>query len=114
MSTATTGRYVEHLVRDELRAHGWVVAARAAASKGPADLVAIRPNLVAFVQCKKTDPQLSPAERGQLIALADVLGLHLALPIVACKPLRQPIQWRLLTGPGPKHWMPWSPQVEAA
>ena len=112
MSTASTGRRIEHAVRDDLTAHGWLVAARAAGSKGPADLVAVRPNQVAFVQVKRTDPRLSPYERARLVALADRLGHHIALPIVACKPLRQEIAYRLLTGPGPRDWVPWQPGLD--
>lgn len=114
MSHASTGRYVEHLVRDELRRHGWVIAARAAGSRGPADLVALKPARVALVQCKRTQAQLSPLERVALIRLADTLGLGLALPLVASKPLRLPITWRLLTGPGPKDWVAWRPERNAA
>lgn len=112
MSTASTGRRIEHLVRDDMTAHGWLVAARSAGSKGAADLVAVRPGRVAFVQVKRTDPRLSPAERERLIALADRLGHHIALPIVACKPPRRPIEYRMLTGPGPRDWMPWHPGGE--
>ena len=109
VSTATTGRRIEHAVRDDLTQAGWVVAARAAGSKGAADLICFRPGLVALVQVKRTNAQLPPAERQALIALADVLGLHIAIPVVATKPVRQPITYRLLTGPGPKDWTDWHP-----
>ena len=112
MSTASTGRRIEHAVRDDLTAHGWTLVCRAAGSKGAADLVAVRPGRVAFVQVKRTDPRLSPAERHRLIELADRLGHHIALPIVVCKPLRRPIEYRMLTGPGPRDWAPWHPGWE--
>lgn len=110
MSTATIGRRVEHQVRDDLSQAGWVIAARAAGSKGAADLVALKPGRVVLCQVKRSNPLLTPAERHALIHLADVLGLGLALPIVASKPARNPITYRLLTGPGPKDWQPWTPQ----
>jgi hypothetical protein len=39
MSTATTGRSSEYKVRDDLISHGWEFVMRAAASKGPGDLL---------------------------------------------------------------------------
>lgn len=113
MSTAAIGRRVEHQVRDDLSSHGWVIAARAAGSKGAADLVAVRPGLVLFVQVKRTNALLPPAERQALIHLADTLGLHIAAPIVATKPPRKPITYRLLTGPGPKDYRAWHPRGDA-
>jgi Holliday junction resolvase len=113
VSTATVGRRVEHQVRDDLSQAGWVIAARAAGSKGAADLVAFKPGQVVLCQCKRSNPLLTPAERVALIHLADVLGLTIALPIVASKPPRTPITYRLLTGPGPKDWQPWTPQGDA-
>lgn len=112
MSTATIGRRIEHAVRDDLAEHGWAIAARAAGSRGAFDLIAFRPARVALVQVKRSDPRLSPAERARLLALADVLGLHIALPIVACKPPRHPIRYRVLTGPGPRDWITWHPGQE--
>ena len=113
MSTATTGRRTEHQVRDDLSQAGWVVAARAAGSKGAADLVCFKRNWVLLVQCKRSNPQLPPAERRALIALADVLGLHMAIPVVASKPPRQPITYRVLIGPGPRDWSEWHPRGDA-
>ena len=113
MSTAAIGRRVEHQVRDDLSQAGWVIAARAAGSKGAADLVAIRYGRVIFVQVKRTNALLPPAERAALIALADTLGAHIALPVVATKPPRNPITYRLLTGPGPRDWIPYNPRGDA-
>ena len=113
MSTATTGRRTEHAVRDDLSQAGWVVAARAAGSKGAADLVCFKRGWVLLVQCKRSNAQLPPAERQALIHLADVLGLHIALPVVATKPVRQPITYRLLTGTGARDWVAWTPREES-
>ena len=113
MSTATVGRRVEHQVRDDLSQAGWVIAARAAGSKGAADLVAFKPGRVALVQVKRTNALLPPAERQALIALADTLGHGIALPIVATKPPRWAINYRLLTGPGPRDWLPYDPRGDA-
>lgn len=110
MSTAAVGRRVEHQVRDDLLQAGWVIAARAAGSKGACDLIAFAAGQVVLCQVKRTNALLPPAERHALIALADVLGLHIAAPIVATKPPRQKITYRLLTGPGPKDHRPWHPR----
>lgn len=101
---------------------------RSAASKGAVDIVAvgsvdttdewnrrydIRPNLL-FIQCKLTNPQISPAERLAVQNLALRAG---ALPIVAWLQVDQNTRrkrphFRLLTGPGPKEWLPWEPGEE--
>lgn len=113
MSTASRGRRREHLVRAELERHGFHVL-RSAASKGPADLIAIR-TAVVCVQVKPDTDALTPALRRRLIALADAVGAGLGVPVVATKPLGLPISWRFLTGEGPDEWLPWQPdRTEAA
>lgn len=123
VNTAHQGRQREWMIRDYLAGtdpesktprrfpgFGWTFVSRAAASKGPADLTFVKPGVLLLVQVKLTDPQLSPAERRQLIATADVMGLHLAVPLSACWPLRAPKPtFRMLTGPGPKDWVSWDP-----
>ena len=102
------GARTERLIRDWLHDHGYAVV-KAGGSKGAADLVAFRRGFVLFVQVKRTNAQLPPAERASLLALADILGSHIAVPVVATKPARKPISARVLTGPGPKDWLPWEP-----
>ncbi|MGH3447223.1 MAG: hypothetical protein ACRDQA_19185 [Nocardioidaceae bacterium] len=110
MTGYADGKRVEDKIRDHLRQHGyWVISARA--SKGWADHVAIRHNEVLFVSVKKSDPQISPLERSQLVRLADLLS-GCGAPIVATKPDRKPITYRLLTGTGPKDWIGWTPDPD--
>lgn len=108
MSEYRKGSRIERLVRDHLQEHGYAVI-RAAGSKGAADLAAFANGLVLFVSVKRTNALISPAERLALLALAEHVGI-IAIPIVATKPIRQPITYRLLTGPGPKDWLPWEPK----
>jgi hypothetical protein len=103
------GTAAEHRVKADLIKHGWTFLARPGASKGPADLVFLSRSILLLVQVKRTDPQLSPAERIELVTMADVIGLEIGLPVVATTPFRKPVDYRLLTGTGPKDWMPWEP-----
>lgn len=112
MSTATVGRAKEYKVRDHLLTAGWAFPLRSAASKGVADLTLFKPGRVLLVQVKASDPYLLPIERQRLLAMADWVGLTLALPVVAATPNRKPIVYRLLTGPGHDDWAPWDPGGE--
>jgi len=112
VSSYSDGVRVEHKVRDDLTAHGFDVV-RASGSKGPADLVAIGDLIILLVNVKRVRPP-SPAERQELERIADRLGMRedgvpVAWPLVALKPPRQPITYRLLTGTGPKDWIDWEP-----
>lgn len=96
---------------------------RSAASKGAVDIVAVPPltplpgigaNLVEvlFIQCKVSNHQIPPAERLAVQNLALRAG---ALPIVAWRGKdpetgRSRPLFKLLTGPGPKDWVPWNPE----
>ena len=99
----TTGRSLEYKVRDNLEADGYACI-RAAGSKGQADIIALKPGEVLLVQVKARNPQLTPADRKTLLELARITG---AVPIVAWKPTRKPIEYRELLGVGPKDWRPW-------
>ena len=114
MSHYRAGRDKEYKVRDHLVDNGYEVI-RAAGSKGKVDLVAFKAWLPAgpsshhmlFVQVKRTGGTIPPADRAELIRLARIAR---AVPLVAYQPLpRRPLQYRLLTGPGPKDWTEWSP-----
>ena len=109
MSGYSDGRRVEHSVIHDLTANGYDTI-RAASSKGCADVVAFKPGQVVFVNCKRTTMP-GPAERADLIRVADLVD---GWPIVALKPLRQGLQYRELTGPGPKEWRPWVPDEVAS
>jgi hypothetical protein len=103
VSSYSDGVRVEHAVIDHLRANGYDTV-RAASSKGLADVVL-------FVNCKRTTPP-GPAEREALLRVAAHLP-GIALPIVALKPLRQPLQYRVLLGVAPKAWAVWTPDEAA-
>jgi len=75
---------VEYLVRDDLRSRGYTVI-RAYASKGPWDLLAMRPGSkgteVLMVQVKAgLKPYARPTERAALLLMAGKAG---ALPVLA-------------------------------
>lgn len=93
-------------------------AGRSSGSRGKVDVWGVPPkdeygkHPMVFVQCKITDPLLSPADRISLINLARRGG---ALPIVSfrAKDLasgRIRPHFRQLTGYGPKDWLAWEPR----
>jgi holliday junction resolvase Hjr len=96
---------------------------RSSGSRGKVDVVAITPAGgwvekylsescgLLFIQCKITNPLISPAERLGIQDLALRAG---ALPLVAHRAKdvltgRVRPHFRQLTGPGPKDWLPWEP-----
>ena len=83
---------------------------RSAVSKGKVDLSFYRVGWLLLIQVKRTDPQVSPAERRSLIEIARCLGMDRTLPVTVCWPYRarSPV-FRLLTDIGPKDWVPWDP-----
>lgn len=105
MSGYGTGRRYEWKVRDALADDGYDVI-RAAGSKGKVDLVAMKPGELLFIQCKRTNGTIPPAERRELLRLADLVD---AVPIVAHGP--GPIRYRELLGREPKQWRPWTPDT---
>lgn len=103
---------------------------RSAASKGAVDIVAVGPGEpvnpnsllredtdsgpLLFIQCKLSNPVIPPAERVAVLGLALRAG---ALPIVSwwARPegeRKMRPNFRILTGPGPKEWVPWEPGKE--
>jgi Holliday junction resolvase len=100
------GVRIEHLVADDLKANGYRVT-RAASSKGICDLVCLKQGELLLISVKRTTMP-GPAERHDLRAAADLLP-GVGIPLVALKPLRQPIEYRRLTGDGPRDWQPWTP-----
>ncbi len=80
MSTATRGRRYEYIARDHLIAHGWTHIMRAAASKGPGDLLMAHPQHGgALIQVGATSKRLGPADRERLCDAADLIS---ALPLL--------------------------------
>lgn len=80
MNGAHQGRRHEWRWRDHFESEGYEVV-RAAASRGAADLICIKPGQVLLVQCKRTALP-SPAERRELVRVARLLP-GVALPIIA-------------------------------
>jgi hypothetical protein len=99
-------------------------SARSSGSRGKVDVFSIgtpsdrwlkwgRPTVL-LIQCKITNPLISPADRRALRDLAERAG---ALPLVAYSGKdattgRVRPHFRLLTGLGPHDWVPWEPGEE--
>lgn len=77
MSGATRGIYLERRVAEDLAQRGWFTI-RAAGSHGVADVVAIGPATVVFIQCK-TDGQIRGPEWNRLYDIALNVG---AIPVI--------------------------------
>lgn len=91
----------EREVRKHLESEGYWCA-RAAGSKGKADLIAIKPGEVLIVQCKRNGT-LPPDERVEVRRIAALLP-GIGVPLLARRP---GITFRKLTGNGPQEWEPW-------
>ena len=72
-----------------------------------ADVIAVGAGHLLLVNVKRTTPP-GPGERAQLVTVAARIP-GIALPLVAMRPARQPLTYRLLTGTGPHDWTPWTP-----
>jgi hypothetical protein len=105
MSGYTEGRQVEYDVIAYLAGNGYDTV-RAASSKGLADVVAIKPGQVLLVNCKRTTMP-GPAERIDLLRVASCLP-GVSVPLVALHPRFEALEFRRLTGIGPKAWVPWT------
>lgn len=119
-NTAQQGAAFERRAIADLESHGYTCI-RSAASKGAVDIVAVgRPDddqiwdgqgVLLFVQCKLSNPQISPAER---VALNDLALRAGAVPVVAWWAKSETtglkaVHYRRLTGDGPKDWVLWAP-----
>ena len=105
MSEATKGRAREHTVARHMAEAGWELIARAAGSKGPADLILAHPEHgIALVQVGKDTKSLGPSERARLLHAADLCS---ALPIIArCW---HGIAYARVTSGPPTTWEGWTP-----
>jgi len=99
------GRRVEWAVIHHLTENGYETI-RAASSKGLADVVAVKDSQVLLVNCKRTTMP-RPTERKNLLRIAAMLP-GVGIPLVALHPFRGRLEYRQLTGPGPKDWRPWA------
>lgn len=109
MSTATAGRAREYRVRDLLAGHGWVQIMRAAASKGPADLLlacpARGPILVQVGTAQSKS--LGPSDRARFVTAADMCR---ATPVLATTS-RAGVEYRRVTLDVPSIWPVWDPDA---
>lgn len=111
MSTASSGRAREHKVRDDLESKGYPFVMRAAASKGPADLLHGHDLVGAvLVQVGNANKVLGPAARERFCTAA---LLTCALPVLATV-IAQPgkptvIRYWLVTRDVPSTWEEWTP-----
>jgi Holliday junction resolvase len=119
-NTAAQGAAFERRVIKDLEPYGYTCM-RSAASKGAVDVVAVaKPEWLGgsvyerdflAIQCKLTDPLITPKERRAVLQWAHWAG---AQPLVAHWAKHETtglmaVHYRLLTGAGPKHWVPWVP-----
>lgn len=93
------GVRLERDARVHLEREGYVMF-RTAGSKGKADLIGFKPGQIILVQAKRNGTCPS-AERAELRRIAAMVG---AVPLVAFRPR---VQFRELTGDGPKEWREW-------
>lgn len=124
-NTTRQGANFELKVMHDLEEHGYTCL-RSSGSRGAVDVWAVPPlrtcscgcgeistggASILAVQCKITNPVISPAER---LAVQDLALRARALPIVAHwakdpKTKLKRIYYRQLTGPGPDEWAHWAP-----
>lgn len=111
MSTATSGRAREHRVRDHLESCGFSFIMRAAASKGPADLLHGHPLVGALlVQVGTGNKQLGPADRNRFCAAADLCHALPVLATVTATPGKRTVITYWLVNRGvPSTWTRWEP-----
>ncbi len=87
---------------------------RSSGSRGAVDVVAVGDAYTLWIQAKITNPQIPPAERRAIVALAERarrtgFGGD-SLPLVAYR-VGGRVAFRLLTGAGPKDWKLFEPLV---
>lgn len=106
MSTATTGRRREYVVRDDLTAHGWTYIMRAAGSRGCADLLLAHPiHGAALVQVGSKSKRLDPDDRDRFLHAAELCS---ALPLLAVVIPRAGIRYWLVTRGTGRTWHEWA------
>ena len=107
MSLYAQGRDREYRVRNDLTSNGYSLIARAAGSKGPADLVMGRDGVCVLVQVGTGNKlHMGPEARRRLVHAAVDCG---AVPIVAVVQARQPIRYWWATTKPASEWTGWAP-----
>ena len=106
MSTASNGAARERRTRDRLAETGWVHIMRAAASKGPGDLLMGHPEYGgALIQVGTASKSLGPADRDRFVTAAELIG---ALPLLATW-TREGVTYWHVTRDVPSKWTRWEP-----
>lgn len=111
MSTASSGRAREHKVRDALEDAGYPWIMRAAASKGPADLLHGHPLVGAvLVQVGTANKTLNQEGRDRFCEAADLChALPVLATVIATPGKRTEIRYWLVTRDVPSTWKEWRP-----
>ena len=111
MTRYEIGKRFEDKVRAGLIADGYVTV-RSGGSRSAVDIVALKPGQVVLIQAKRSNPLIPRPERIELVRLAQLCA---GLPVVAYQPApRKPVEYRVLTGIGPKDFERWSPDEVGA
>lgn len=107
MSHATNGRAREHRVSKWMQDRGWTQDARAAASKGPADLwMSHQIHGGALIQVGTLNKRLGPHDRERLVSAAERWG---ALPLLATSGPGIPTRLHVVTRDKPSTWTEFTP-----
>lgn len=106
-NTNRQGANFELRIMADLTRHGYV-AHRSSGSHGAVDVVAVGNKTSLWVQAKISRPLIPLKERRAVLDLVGLVG-GTAVPLTAS---RTPggVAYRLLTGVGPKDWLPWEPE----
>lgn len=106
-NTTRQGANFELQIMDDLARRGYDVL-RSSGSRGKVDVVALGDGQTLFIQAKISQPLIPPAERRGLIGLT---GRTLeGWPVVAYR-VRGNVCYRVLTGLGPKEFVPFEPEI---
>lgn len=105
-NTNRQGAAFELRIMADLARHGYV-AHRSSGSHGAVDVVAVGDTSTLWIQAKISQQTIPPAERAAVLALVDRVGLS-ATPMSAYR-VPGGVGYRVLTGPGPKDFLPWEP-----
>ena len=111
MSTATSGRRREYVVRDDLDTKGYPAVMRAAASKGPADLLHGHALVGAvLVQVGTANKTLNQEGRDRFCEAADLChALPILATVIATPGKRTEIRYWRVTRDVPSTWKEWRP-----
>lgn len=111
MSTATSGRAREYLVRDRLTAAGYPAVMRAAASKGAADLLHGHPLVGAvLVQVGTGGKSLNQEARDRFCEAADLChALPILAQVIQQRGRRTEYRYWHVTRDVPSTWNEWTP-----